>query len=158
MLDLGKTLEGRYVNEGEVSMLGGQYLQSVTQTADGVGGGSLRDIYQQAAGITSQIFEAETLTRQAEKDLVQAHNIMEASRSLKKKKARHPHTNADAFFLDWLADYPDAEIEVEQVHASGCTPREAVLDADGMRADDLSDYYLAEVTGRAWQAAHEALA
>ena len=57
-----------------------------------------------------------------------------------------------------LADYPDAEIEVEQVHASGCTPRDEVLDADGMRDDDLTDYYLAEVTGRAWQAAHEALA
>ena len=55
-------------------------------------------------------------------------------------------------------DYPDAEIEVEQVHASGATPRDEVLDADGWRDDDLTDYYLAEITGQAWMTAHETLA
>jgi hypothetical protein len=100
MLDLGKALEARYVNEGEVSMLGGQYLQSVTDSADRIGGSSLKDIYRQAAGITSQIFEAETLTRQAEKDLVKAHNLMDASRSVKLQKSKHPNKNIDIFFLD----------------------------------------------------------
>ena len=101
MLDLGLTLEASYLNEGEVAKVGGHHLQMASlETKKGIGELTLREIYKESGGVTGQLYESEMRTRQAEKDLVLAHNLMEASRSLKLQKAKHPNEKIDLFFLD----------------------------------------------------------
>ncbi len=101
MLDLGMALEASYLKEGDIASVGGKYLQSISNdSAKGQGDLTLKDIYKKSAGITGQLYESETRTRQAEKDLVLAHNLMEASRSLKLQKAKHPMEKLDVHFLD----------------------------------------------------------
>ena len=99
MLDLGVHLEKQYRREGSVAELGGLSLQSSIENSADFRVGP-KDLYQQAARITSHLAALELNTREAEREIVKQQHLMEASRALKLKKAKHSNPDADVVFLD----------------------------------------------------------
>lgn len=101
MLDLGAQLELKYRKEGDVAQLGGMSLMSSLANTH-IHPSDPKDLYYQASRVTAHLAELEHDTRAAERAIVEAHNLSEASRLLKAQKARHPNSKADIYFLDLI--------------------------------------------------------
>ena len=99
ILDLGVHLEKQYRQEGHVAELGGLSLQSSIDNAHEFGVAP-KDLYQQASRVTGHLAALEHNTRNAERDLVAQQHLIEASRAMKMKKAKHPNPLVDVVFLD----------------------------------------------------------
>jgi hypothetical protein len=149
MLDLGFQLERRYRREGDVAELGGQSLMASVENAHSLFGTpsqtNPKDLYYQAATVTGNIADLEFETRAAERELVEAYNLTNASRTLKSKKAKHPNPHADIYFLDirdltWRHQiYPKltGEIPPSRMHFGAFSTCDFLLVAGGARPTSL---------------------
>lgn len=101
MLDLGRVLESSYRAEGAMAQLHGQTLEANLGSMDDSDiPGSMKGLYRTAAQNTAHLHTLEMESRAAEVAIVEAHHLMEASKSYKIKKARHPNPHTDVFILN----------------------------------------------------------
>lgn len=144
MLDLGAQLELKYRKEGDVAQLGGLSLMSSLENSH-LYPTNPKDLYHQASRVTAHLSELEHDTRAAERAIVEAHNLSEASRQLKTQKAKHPNPKTDVYFLDlvdltWRTQvYPPVSGEIPpcRMHFGAFSTCDFLLVVGGSRPTSL---------------------